>query len=129
MVAETLLGNTLADLDNRYVLNNGLLPSPAYDSGFLAYAQGGSRLLNHNISGNPGDYVVDMQCKWDGDGRAHNFYVGGDIDDGDLRGATWDNLLTNTILVERWSVDPFCEQIRVRIWETDSTPVILLSER
>ena len=128
MVAETLLGYSLFDLDNRYVENNGSFSSPAYDSGFQVYAQGESRELNHNISGNPNDYVIDMQCKWDGDGLAHNFYVGGDIDDGDLRGVTWDNLQTDTVLVERWSADPFCHRIRVRIWETDSGPLALQSE-
>ena len=108
MVAETLLGKSLGDLDDRYVRNNGSFPSPAYDSGYLAYAQGEGKLLDHSIGGAPDDYVVDIQCMWDGDGLAHNYYVGGDADGGTFRGATWDNLLSDTILVERWADDPFC---------------------
>jgi hypothetical protein len=128
MVAETLLGNTLADLDNRYVRNNGLLPDPTYDSGFQAYAKGESKTLDHDIKGNPDDYVVDMQCKYSGDGFAHNFHVGGDFDGADGRGATWDDLQSNTIFVLRWGDDLWCDQIRVRIWETDSGPLALISE-
>lgn len=97
---------------------NGAFPRPAYDSGFLTYADGGeSKTLNHNIGGDPDDYVVDLQCKYAGDGYAHSYYMGGDEDDaGAVRGLAWDNLLSNSIVVVRFSGDPFCDQARVRIW-------------
>ncbi len=54
---------------------------------------------------------------WDGDGLAHNWNVGSDADGGTLRGATWDDLLSDTIDIFRWADDPFCDKIRARIWE------------
>ena len=64
-----------------------------------------------------GDNYVEMHCMWDGDGLAHNWNVGSDADGGTLRGATWDDLLSDTIDIFRWADDPFCDKIRARIWE------------
>ena len=61
MVAQTLSGESLSDLDDRYVNENGAFPAPAYDSGYLAYAQGETKVLDHSIGGDPDDYVVEMR--------------------------------------------------------------------
>jgi hypothetical protein len=96
----------------------GAFPRPAYDSGFLTYAAPESKTLEHNVGGDPDDYVVDMQCKFAG--LAHNFNVGQDEnDEGNLEGAAWDDLTSSEILVLRFASDPFCQQIRVRIWEIE----------
>lgn len=97
----------------------GAFPRPAYDSGYLTYADGGeTKTLNHNIGGNPDDYVVEIHCKYAVDGLAHNYYVGGEHDSsGNVLGVTWDNLQSNSIVIARWEDDPFCDQVRVRIWE------------
>ncbi len=98
----------------------GAFPRPAYDSGFLIYADGGeTKTLNHNVGGDPDDYVVDIQCKFAGDGFAHNFNIGQDEIDTDIEGAAWDNLQSNSISVLRFVDDPFCDSIRLRIWEIE----------
>jgi hypothetical protein len=96
----------------------GAFPRPAYDSGFLTYTDGGeTKTLNHNIGGDPEDYVVDVQCKYAADGLAHNYYISREVDGSNVYGVTWDNLQSNSIVVTRWDDDPFCDSIKVRIWE------------
>ena len=91
-------------------------PRPAYDSGWVAVAQGSEPILTHNIGGNVDNYVVDLQFKDTVMGFGVNtlgygrFYFGG------WGGASYYQLTTTSIMVTRGSSDPYAPQVRVRIW-------------
>ena len=90
-------------------------PSPDYDSGWVA--QGNySTSWNHSVGGDPDDYFIDMQCRCAGAG-IHNDGVGGDEYDYDAGEGVYYRLLTSThINVVRHLYDPWCHEIRIRIW-------------
>lgn len=93
----------------------GAFPRPAYDSSFRNISPGQSIRLNHNIGGNPDDYVVDIQCKYPPTGGTI-FGIGIDFNDTEHSGFYWESLTSTHILVGRGEDDMFCTQIRVRIW-------------
>ena len=96
--------------------NNGApFPRPAYDSGWTSINQGQTLLLNHNIGGNPDDYVVDLQFRH-GSFGPHIISYGTIWIDGGWRGTYWNRLTNSQIEVRRLAHDDVCEEIRVRIW-------------
>jgi len=81
--------------------NNGApFPRPAYDSGWRNYGVDGRVTVFHNIGGDVGNYVVDVQWK-----------EGSDIIGGRAL-PTYKNLTTNSISVYSYSY----RLVRVRIW-------------
>ncbi|UCE18045.1 MAG: hypothetical protein JSV84_14450 [Gemmatimonadota bacterium] len=97
--------------------NNGApFPRPAYDSGWRTIAQGETQTLNHNIGGDPDNYVVDLQFKGSS-GGAHQMYYGLDWDTKDYStGGYWRDLTVTSISVYRGGDDTTISKIRVRIW-------------
>jgi hypothetical protein len=102
--------------------NNGApFPRPAYDSGWIALADGGEQLiLTHGIGGNSDDYVVDLQFK---DLNAtlnigvHNFAIGMLYPSvTESWGGYWRNLTSTKITIQRAVDDLRCDEFRVRIW-------------
>jgi hypothetical protein len=89
-------------------------PRPAYDSGWVAVAQGSVVSLTHNIGGNLDNYVVDLQFKCNpllpfGINNI-GYGLNGDI------GAYYGELTTTSIKVYRAPADITADEIRVRIW-------------
>ncbi|UCC29651.1 MAG: hypothetical protein JSU86_15780 [Phycisphaerales bacterium] len=85
--------------------NNGSpFPRPAYDSGWVEIAAGGTEVLEHNIGVDPYYFVVDLQC---------GVLIAMGKDDGD--GIGW--FIFNTTEIEVWAAsDTMCSSVRVRIW-------------
>jgi len=103
--------------------NNGApFPRPAFDSGWVAMADGGDVVtLTHGLGGDRDDYVVDLQFHHvlTGGGSlmgVHNMSVGGDDDGASEDGAFWTKLTSTSIDVIRHSGDAWADEIRVRIW-------------
>lgn len=98
----------------------GFFPRPAWNSGWVAFADGGeTRTLTHDLGGNAYDYFVDLQCM-SSTGNIHILYHGGDWSDDGIydvvRGAYYGGLTSSTIAVRRESSDEGCDYIRIRIW-------------
>ncbi len=89
-------------------------PRPAYDSGWQQVSQGLSVALQHNIGGDPNNYVVDMQFKGGGVGVNQALYGGDGGADG--TGAFWHGLTDTEIFVRREAYNITAVEIRVRIW-------------
>ncbi|MEX0785023.1 MAG: hypothetical protein WD939_00145 [Dehalococcoidia bacterium] len=118
--ANAVEGLDLAGLDTRFVNEAAErdFPRPDYDSGYVAIAQGGAEVLEHNLGGDPDDYFVDMWCNDAVDGffgplGSNNMSFALDQTDG---GAGWAALQDDVILLIRGSSDQLCEEIRIRIW-------------
>jgi hypothetical protein len=104
-------------------------PRATYDSGWVAINQDQAQVLNHNIGGDPGDYVVDMQYRApDINGVNIRYYGGADFGtnpapghlEDDRVGAYWRSLNANSITVYRRPEDDYAPQVRIRIfrfWE------------
>jgi len=96
----------------------GAFPRPAYDSGWLAITANTSVAKTHNLGGDAGDYVVDLQCRGSVTyGTTIRGYGGWQQDNGLLRGAFWSQLGSTSITISRLADDVECPQVRVRIWE------------
>ena len=54
-------------------------PTPTYDSGWVSVDPDQAKTLTHNISGNPEDYVVDMQHSSASSGVNQRYYGGADF--------------------------------------------------
>jgi hypothetical protein len=100
----------------------------SYDSGWVAITQDEAKVLTHNLGGNSGSYVVDLQFKNAGNGINQRYYGGNDFgtqitlgNPDDRVGAYWRSLTTSAITVYRRPEDTFAEQVRVRIW-VDAAP-------
>jgi hypothetical protein len=89
-------------------------PRPAYDSGWQEVSRGLSVPLQHNIGGDPNNYVVDMQFKAGVVGVNHALYGGDGTVDG--TGAFWHGLTNTEIFVHREMNNGTAIEIRVRIW-------------
>jgi len=89
-------------------------PRPAYDSGWQEVLPGLSVALQHNIGGDPNNYVVDMQFKGGVVGVNQALYGGDGAVDGS--GAFWFGLTDTEISVHRQTYNVTAEDIRVRIW-------------
>ena len=93
---------------------------PAYDSGWVTITSGLNVILEHNLGGDPDNYIVDLQAFGDFVGR-HIVGFGGDYiqnTSGNLTrvpGFFYRLLDENRIVVERSTLDND-DQFRVRIW-------------
>lgn len=100
---------------------------PAYDSAWVELTPGQVVTLTHGLGGEVDDYHVRM----DGRSMAYGYnnlgYGGTDDADGHLLGANWQNLDNQQISVLRWRDDVYVEEVRVRIWvsETACVPELL----
>lgn len=105
------------DVSGNRVNNYYGFPRPDYDSGWVAVSKGGTVTLDHNIGGNPDDYVVDLTHKSnDGDVGRNNIGHGGFYAGGDWNGAWWLGLTSSTITVSRMPNDLWADKVRIRIW-------------
>ena len=105
--------------------NNGApFPRPAYDSGWTTIAKDEDLTLNHNIGGNPDNYVVDLQFFETGPsgvGR-HIRNLGGDVwwqgatTGHQINGGSWQDLTSTSVTVGRGRTDQMANQVRIRIW-------------
>jgi hypothetical protein len=101
-----------------------VMPPPAYDSGWVAFAQDAAHTFTHNLGGNPDDYLVDMQSRDPGsDGVNQRYYGGADfgakitLGAVDNRvGAYWRSLNAASITAYRRPEDIYADEIRLRIW-------------
>jgi|GEM_PF-1513903 len=96
----------------------GLLPAPAWNSGWQPVAAGESIILTHGLGGHPDDYLVDLLFKDVNDGYERNINSYG------MRwfthGAFYSNLTSSIITVTRGTEDVYADFIRVRIWIVSS---------
>lgn len=104
-------------------------PRPAYDSGWVIVSQKGILVgtdkginIDHNLGGNPDNYVVDLQFRSRALG-VHQYHHGGtNFIKGSLHknnvhnGAWWTHLTNKRITVRRGWSDQDVEEVRVRIW-------------
>ncbi|MCX6027106.1 MAG: hypothetical protein NTY23_12775, partial [Chloroflexi bacterium] len=97
---------------------SGFFPRPAYDSGWFALPNSGTRpTLWHNLGDSVDNYVVDFQCKAGGLG-INNVMIGyqEQYDLTEWHGAYYYGLTTAYINTYREPNDNMCPQARVRIW-------------
>ena len=92
----------------------GMLPAPAFDSGFIDLLVGQELVLPHTVGGDPETYLVDFQTRTTG--NIGNRGIGGS-DAG--RGAFYDFLTSSSVRITRGDADNFTSAVRVRIWRTD----------
>lgn len=104
-------------------------PKPAFDSGWLIISKTGTLVgvdtvmdIDHNLGGNPDNYVVDLQFRSNKLG-VHQYHHGGtNFSKGSLRknnvhnGSWWTGLTAQKIFVHRGSSDKYTEKVRVCIW-------------
>jgi hypothetical protein len=92
-------------------------PRPAFDSGWRALGPASSLTFDHEIGGDPDDYLVDLSVRGDALGR-HNRGVGGDVGRTTSLnyGAYWRQLTDESVDVIRLNEDNLVQQVRVRIW-------------
>ena len=97
-------------------------PRADYDSGWQAVGRGEAKLFRHNLGGNRGDYVVDLQFKDTDDGYGVNqLGHGGDtvfVAVAEYHSAYWTNLNGPEIKMHRSADDVAADRVRVSIWRT-----------
>lgn len=99
-------------------------PTATYDSGWVTINQDEQKILTHNVSGNPDDYIVDLQFKSAGNGVNQRCYGGFDVGsnpsaglvENDRVGAYWMVLNSSNITVYRRAEDIYAPEVRVRIF-------------
>ena len=102
------------------------IPSPDYDSGWVAVTPDTALTLNHNLGGDPNTYLVDTQYRSQTvDGINLRYYGGSDFGDtitlgspNDRVGAYWRSLTNSSIIIYRRPEDTYAAQMRIRIWRT-----------
>jgi len=101
--------------------------APSYDSAWVEVAPGEAVTLTHNLGGAVDDYHVRMDARSIAYGYNCWGYGGTDDPEGHLLGVHWQNLDSEQIVVTRWPDDVYAEEVRVRIWvsETACTPDLL----
>lgn len=101
------------------------MPKPDYNSGWVSLtAAAAATKLEHNLKGDPSDYLVDFQYKSPIYGINHIFYGGGDfgankpasLNENDRMGAYWRSLDDSSVYVYRRPEDIYAPQVRLRIW-------------
>jgi len=111
------LGHTVTGSHEHYEA----IPVPDYDSGWVALCQGCSQRLDHNLGGDPENYVVDLQFDsdhpYDGvNNIGYGLYL--DYEDDRHSGGDWNELTDQSIVIERGLYDTHATRLRVRIWIT-----------
>jgi hypothetical protein len=102
--------------DNRVKRYHGF-PRPDYDSGWQEMDH--YLTLQHNIGGDPNNYVIDLQFKEPGGIGVNQAAYGGDNSTSGSYGAYWHNLTDTEIGVIRQWDNTSARYIRVRIWVYD----------
>jgi hypothetical protein len=92
---------------------------PDYCSAWTAVAAGGSQVFDHNLGGNPDDYVVGLWFQGQAEFGINQQFMGGMEEIGNYYGAWWHNLTGSTVTVSRGANDPVAEQVRVCITVAD----------
>jgi hypothetical protein len=98
-------------------------PTPEFDSGWTAITPGFVATVNHNLGGDPDDYVVYLEFKRSDDFAIHHMLYGGDwqwnAGDStiDYFGAYWEQLDDAIIKINRQWDDLTVNEFRVRIWK------------
>jgi hypothetical protein len=106
------------NVSNHRIKNYTGFPQPDYDSSWISMAPSQHLTLTHNVGGSVNNYVVDMQFYDTGLNGINNAGMGMDqYDNGQKRGVCWTNLTTSTIEIWRGDMDPYADQVRVRIWK------------
>jgi len=92
--------------------------TPHYDSDWQDIAAGTVFTFSHNLNWNPDMLIVRGECNDPNSGGLgiNLRYAGGDHNGG-WRGANLQNLTANSVAVARRVNDPYCSQVRVRIWK------------
>ena len=93
---------------------------PDYCSPWTAIAAGGSHIFDHDLGGNPDDYVVGLWFR--GPTPAYGInqqFFGGMEDSGLNRGAWWHSLTASTVTVDRAANDLAANEVRVCITVAD----------
>jgi hypothetical protein len=99
--------------------NGASFPRPAWNSGWvpLPHIPGHPFTLTHGVGGNVDDYVIDIQFRDDNWYGIHQINYGtGKDKDGRWAGAEYSNLTNQSIDIYRAEDDPWCDEVRVRIW-------------
>lgn len=90
-------------------------PTPAWSSGWQAVAAGGSLTFNHNLGGDPDDYVVDLMMR--NGATIHQRGLGGDALAGESpRGAFWYHLTDSSVSIHRNAADTDAPELLMRIF-------------
>jgi hypothetical protein len=101
------------------------MPRASYDSGWLSLVAGGAATtLTHNLYGDPGAYLVDLQYRSASSGINQRYFGGADFGTkppagasaNDREGAYWRNLTNTSITVYRRPDDIYAAEMRLRIW-------------
>lgn len=99
-----------------------VVPSADYDSGWETISKASLLVKDHNLGGNPDEYIVDLQFKNLGGLGTNNcgygtdtYYKGGTVLT--EKGAAWRNLTDKNVILFRLEDDECADQIRVRIWK------------
>jgi ligand-binding sensor domain-containing protein len=117
-----LTGNVLANNPVASPDVVALQDTTSWSSAWVDIAAGSVITLSHNLGGNPDDYAVELWSRdTDPGGMGVNTWGAGGLEaGGKLFGAHWQNLTDATIQVGRRSDDLFGDQVRVRVWISDS---------
>ena len=94
-----------------------------YDSGWTDIVTNQEILFNHNLGGNPNNYVIDLQAFNNVQG-SHQYLYGIDssyrTDHLEFHGFYWYAITTGSIKVKRAYADVAVSQVRIRIWVVPS---------
>jgi hypothetical protein len=95
-----------------------VMPEGDYDSGWIELTQGKFAVFDHGLGGPNNHLYVNLEFKSVGSDYAINQWCYGwvTIPTAYYYGATWHDLSAGSITVSRGSLDPFADQVRVRIW-------------
>jgi hypothetical protein len=90
---------------------------PAYDSDWLAIAQGSTTIITHELDYNPTDYIIRTTYKSPVFGINSLAAGGMELNAGEYRGLDWENLTGETLSIHRFPNDIYGSNVRVRIWQ------------
>jgi hypothetical protein len=98
--------------------------NPLWHSTWTEITPGDCRVFNHELGGDPNDYVVEVWFRdTDAGGLGMNRRGYGGLDaNGQRLGAHWELLTTDTIAVCRGDDDTAADEVSVRVWEPDTEP-------
>lgn len=103
----------LTFINNNYY---GQLPPPAFDSGWVAYTNGVTTSVTHNLGTE--NYIVYLEAKSTGASGVNSTYSTGELDGGGAGlGFYWEQKTANSIGIRRQSNSAGHANIRVRLWK------------
>lgn len=105
-----------------YPEDAALQATSSWSSGWVDIAPGTVITFTHNLGGNLDDYAVELWFRDTETGGIgiNSLGLGGLEAGGNFLGAHWQNLTDTTVQVVRRSDDTFADQVRVRVWISDS---------